>query len=196
MTELSLIRPDDRDRELEALGLQEQYLLGAIQAGENARGGATSNDPPNAAGTLDYFARIRTLREELKPLGWEPRNHNQLPLAVNADKTLAVGVLQGDARTGLPGVPHPRSRRPTGAAKASLIARNQELALFALLAAEDDGTELGDDEYARMETWYLLTYRYEAKNGGAPRSAASCRCPMGSALTGRSPLGGGGFCCP
>ncbi|MFP8943840.1 hypothetical protein ACLIYM_20725 [Streptomyces fenghuangensis] len=164
-------RPDERDNheaQLAQLGLKHQYFDRLIREGEEARSTATKDDAKNAPGTFDYFARVRTLRELLRTeQGWLLYDPKQSPLIVNPDKTVAVGVLLGDARTGLPGNPQPRSHRPAGVAKEALVARNQDLSpgLFPL-PTEPDEDLLAEDEYARLATWYLLTYRYTARKQG------------------------------
>ncbi|MFC6065082.1 hypothetical protein [Streptomyces ochraceiscleroticus] len=163
--------PGDRDhiQQLAELGLKHEYFDLAIRLGEEARDGATKDDPKNAPGTLDYFTRVRTLREALRTQErWRRYDPKQAPLIVNRDKTIAVGVLLGDARTGVPGSPQPRSHRPAGVAKEALVARNQDLTLFPLPEepTEADEVNLGEDEYAQLATWYLLTYRYVARKQG------------------------------
>ncbi|GAA3499061.1 hypothetical protein GCM10019016_061640 [Streptomyces prasinosporus] len=165
-------RPDERgshEVQLAELGLKYEYFERLISEGEEARAGATEDDAKNAAGTFDYFARVRTLRYLLRTEAqWKGYDPKQSPLTVNPDKTMAIGVLLGDARTGLPGNPQPRSHRPAGVAKESLVARNQDLdpGLFPLPQQGEPEAELTEDEYARLATWYLLTYRYTARKQG------------------------------
>jgi len=159
---------DDHEAQLAQLGLKYEYFERLIREGEEARSTATKDDAKNAPGTFDYFARVRTLRELLRTeQGWLLYDPKQSPLIVNPDKTVAVGVLLGDARTGLPGNPQPRSHRPAGVAKEALVARNQDLTpgLFPLPVDPDEDL-LVEDEYARLATWYLLTYRYTARKQG------------------------------
>ncbi|MEU6421114.1 hypothetical protein [Streptomyces spiralis] len=164
-------KPTGYEAQLAALGLQWEHFETTLRVSEQARrSGKTKDDAKNAPGSQDYFTRVRELRRALRTeLGWHPYDPLQAPLVVNPDKTIGIGVLLGDARAGLRGIPHPRSKRPAGVTKEQAIARNQELQLpfsepeFAAL----DGAQSDDDEYARMETWYLLTYRYEARKSGA-----------------------------
>ncbi len=151
--------------ELAALGLTEEHLRDALVAAEDARRTATPNDAPNAAGTLDYFARVRALRDILiTTRDWRRLNYKQLPLVVNPDHTVAIGVLLGDERTGQQGAP-PRGRRPVGTAKAELIGawgaeKPAQLAL-AWEDIEEPGEEavLDDTEQSELRTWYLLSRR-------------------------------------
>ncbi|RSS89974.1 hypothetical protein EF903_13200 [Streptomyces sp. WAC05292] len=169
----SWARPDEHgghDEQLAKLGLKYEYFEQLIREGEEARAAATKDDANNAAGTFDYFARVRTLRNLLRTEEqWHRYDPKQSPLTVNPDKTMGIGVLLGDARTGLPGNPQPRSHRPAGVAKESLIARNQDIdpGLFPMpLAEEELAAQRNEDEYANMTTWYLLTFRYSARKQG------------------------------
>lgn len=168
----SWARPDEHgghEEQLAELGLKYEYFEQLVREGEEARAAATKDDANNAAGTFDYFARVRTLRHLLRTeQHWHRYDPKQSPLIVNPDKSMAIGVLLGDARTGLPGNPQPRSHRPAGVAKESLVARNQDLhpALFQLPLGEDELEAQLDDEYARLATWYLLTFRYSARKQG------------------------------
>ena len=84
MTDLPQGESADATTELAALGLREGYLRDVLVAGEEARRTATPNDAPNAAGTLDYLARVRGLRQILiMEEEWRRLNYKQLPLVVN-----------------------------------------------------------------------------------------------------------------
>ncbi|MBC6457748.1 hypothetical protein [Actinomadura sp. HBU206391] len=145
-------------------GLQVKHLHDAIRAGEADRRTSTRDDPANAPGTRDYFLRVRTLRQVLrKDLGWRRYDVNGLPLVINPDKTVGIGVAQGDAGTGIP-TRQPKTRRPVGEIKKLLVQQNQlQLGLFDL-PTDPAETKLSDEELARLETWFLLTYRF-SKDG-------------------------------
>ncbi|GAA1959357.1 hypothetical protein [Catenulispora subtropica] len=169
MVNVSLAWPEGNpDEQLFALGLGKEDLLKAISAGEDARARATPNHPITTAGQLDYQERVFTLREVLFKRGWKRLDHRGSPLVVNPDRTIAIGVLLGDHRTGLPGRPDPRPVRPQGAAKAELIDRNNMSPLFPLsvVMPDSDQAHLEDDELAGLQTWYLLTHRYTGKKNG------------------------------
>ncbi|MGX5188313.1 hypothetical protein ACWKT5_37870 [Streptomyces avermitilis] len=165
-------QPGGYESQLATLGLSWKYLEPGLRMSEQARrAGKTKDDAKNAPGSQDYFTRVRELRYTLRTeLGWEPYDPLQAPLIVNPGKTVGIGVLLGDARTGLPGSPHPRSKRPAGATKEQAVARNQELQLSFPFEepefSEPDDGQSRVDAYAQMVTWYLLTYRYEARKTG------------------------------
>ncbi|MFF3517736.1 hypothetical protein [Streptomyces sp. NPDC002573] len=163
-------KPEGYEAQLATLGLQWKHFERTIRMSEQARrSGKTKDDAKNAPGSQDYFTRVRELRRALRTdLMWHPYDPLQAPLIVNPDKTIGIGVLLGDARTGLPGIPHPRSKRPAGVTKEQAVARNQDLTLPFEEPEFDlpDGSQSDDDEYAQMVTWYLLTYRYTARQTG------------------------------
>ncbi|MCX4858365.1 hypothetical protein [Streptomyces canus] len=162
--------PEGYETQLAALGLKLEHFDQILRVSEEARRtGMTRDDAKNAPGSQDYFTRVRELRRTLRTkLGWHPYDPMQAPLIVNEEKTVGIGVLLGDARTGLSGSPHPRSKRPAGVTKEQAVARNQDLQLSfeGLEFVEPDESQPDADEYAQMVTWYLLTYRYEARKTG------------------------------
>lgn len=151
--------PPNCAEQLAALGLRLGYLHDALRGGEEARRLMTRNDPRNASGTVDYFRRMRVLRERLiSEEAWRRTEVNQLPLVVNPDKTLAIGVLLGDYRTGWIGPYHPRSKRPIGEGKLKLVSQNQQLALIPR-PVEPGDIALEDEDLAKIHTWFFMTYR-------------------------------------
>lgn len=159
MAELPVLGPASVDERLAALGLRRGWLEEAIRAGEEARRTATPNEPPTAAGLKAWIARVGSLREQLKSEGgWRRLNQHNVALVCNQAKTIAVGVLQGDGNTGVSYGKVPRSRYPKGAVVAAMAARNSELTLFSLAEAGRPDL-LEEDEFAHLQTWFLLTYR-------------------------------------
>lgn len=151
---------DDPATRLWRLGrLKIEYFQDVIKAGEAERRTSTLNDPLNAPGTRDYFARVRTLRETLiKELGWKRHNRHMMPLVINETKTLGIGVVLGDALTGVPGPLHPKSLRPLGDVKQSLVEQNQvQGTLFDIPVSEE--ASLDEDELANLDTWFFVTRR-------------------------------------
>jgi hypothetical protein len=150
--------------QLAALGIQLDQLHDALRAGEQARRLTTPNDPPNAAGTEDYFRRVRVLRDRMiADVGWCRSNLNQLPLVVNPARTIAVGVLLGDHQTGWVGPYHPRSKRPVGGGKIKLVVQNDQLALFPRLIDPEE-VDLAAEDLTKLETWFLISYRRSRRN--------------------------------
>jgi hypothetical protein len=161
-----LSSPGDPESQLAAFGLKMEYFYDALRAGEQARRLITRNHPSNAAGTEDYFNRVFVLRERLIELvHWARGELDGLPLVVNPDRTMAIGVLLGDHQTGWPGPYHPRSKRPVGEAKVGLVAQNgQQEVLFRrpLIANEVD---LEAEDLFRLKTWFFVTRRRPLMDG-------------------------------
>lgn len=151
---------DDCETQLAELGVTLPQLQDALRAGEEARRLTTANDPRNAAGTMDYFRRIRVLRDRMiNDAEWARLDLNQLPLVANPDRTVAIGVLLGDYRTGWAGSYQPRSRRPVGEGKIRLVARNsQQMTMFPEMANPQE-VDLDSEDLSSLATWFLITYR-------------------------------------
>jgi hypothetical protein len=167
--------PADCAAKLAALGLKLTYLEDVIRAGEQARRLVTKNDPKNAAGTEDYFRRVRTLRDRLiVEEGWTRAELKGLPLVLNPDKSAAIGVLQGDHKTGWVGPYHPKSKRPVGDGKIRLTAQNYQIALFSVPTPADE-TDLEADGLMGVDTWFLVTKRRE--KGKSVRTSSELSLP-------------------
>jgi hypothetical protein len=145
--------------QLAGLGLRLEYFYDALRAGEQARRLVTENDPKAAAGTDDYFRRVRVLRDRLiNDAKWARADLDGLPLVINPKLTMAIGVLLGDHKTGWVGTYHPRSKRPVGEKKVKLVAQNQQLAMIPRpVVAEEVDIESAD--LTNVHTWFFLTYR-------------------------------------
>ncbi|NJA56278.1 hypothetical protein [Streptomyces sp. NEAU-H3] len=145
----------DLDR-LRTLGVRWKYFEEAIRSGEAGRREATPSEPPTAPGLRDWIARVGMLRYTMAiEEGWTPHNHNNMALSVNPERTIALGVLAGDAGTGWPQAT-PKSRYPKGSAFSEAVANN--LTLFS--NADLGHPEVLDEEtVAALDLWLLLTHR-------------------------------------
>lgn len=104
--------PFDVRAALGRLGVTEAALRAAVFAGFGERANCTANDAPIAPGFLQWNRTLRTLREQLIPLGWRASNEGQYATAVNEAGDLAVAVASGCPNTGLPRqLPTTRSRK-------------------------------------------------------------------------------------
>jgi hypothetical protein len=140
--------------------LQLEYFHDALRAGEQGRRSATVNDPQNAAGTGDYFRRVRVLRERMiAAVKWKRLDLGGLPLVIDPELTMAIGVLLGDNKTGWVGPYHPRSSRPLGDKKIKLVAQNQQLAIFPRPTIPDE-VDLEAADLSNVRTWFYLTHRH------------------------------------
>jgi hypothetical protein len=163
---------DDHVAQLAALGLKLDYFYDALRAGEQARRLCTADDARSAAGTDDYFRRVAVLRRGLRSAGWKRTDLDGLPLAINPERTMAIGVLQGDFRTGWPGAYHPRSHRPVGQKKVKLVAHNHQLTLFARPVPTSE-VDIESEDLTNCQTWFFVTYRRVGREGVSVSSELS-----------------------
>lgn len=172
----------DYEDQLASMGLRSEYLYHAIEADEQERRLVTANDPPEAGGMRGYYSRVRTIREDLiLHEGWKRASLNGLPLVVNPDRTIAIGVLLGDHKTGWPGSYHPRSMRPVGISKAKLIAQNPTTLTLFPVPVPPDSADLESADLTKLTTWYLITYRRVLRDKVVVASELSLPCNVDDA---------------
>lgn len=158
MVAVALFKEDDALLRLDALGIRLEWLDRAIRAGVEAATTAAPDEPPVSAGLKDWMARVGTLRQLLRvEAGWERLDQLNVPLAVNPARTIALGVMLGNERTGYPhGGAQPASKSVKGPAFAKITASNT---IPLLTRAELAGPgHLEDAELAGLQVWFLLTY--------------------------------------
>ncbi|MGI5401909.1 hypothetical protein ACQEVG_21190 [Streptomyces sp. CA-135486] len=152
--------PDDVHAQLAALGTKLEYLHPALHAGEAARRTATPNHPANSAGTRAYQEHVRVVREaHIRHEGWKRLLHDHLELVCNADKTMAIGIMVGDAATGNPSL-RPTNLHRRGAATERAAENNAQLELFPRPGAPDE-IFLRAEESVQLQTWFLVSYRVQ-----------------------------------
>jgi hypothetical protein len=150
-----------------------EFLHNVLRAGEAARRTAVPNDPTGSAGRRAYEAHVRTLRElHIEHEKWARLVHGRLELVCNADRSIAIGVMVGDAATGLASL-FPKNARRRGSATGEVTRANAgeraahvQTALF-VAGAGPDGVALSEEEACALKTWFLLSYR--TKTGDAVR---------------------------
>lgn len=127
----------DARRRLAELGVPLGALVRAVEAGKVARYTCTPNDPPFIPGTEAWRFVVRTLRDELLPLGWRKDDPSNYALVINDEQKINVVVATGDQLTRVyPGTPRTRSLK--GLYTEAAIARNTYLDdLFPETVADD-----------------------------------------------------------
>ncbi|NED34715.1 hypothetical protein [Streptomyces sp. SID8499] len=147
--------------QLAALGTKLEYLHPALEAGETARRSATRNHPANTAGTRAYQEHVRIIREmHIQHEGWRRLLHDHLELVCNPDRTVAIGVMVGDAATGEQGSP-PRNLHRRGSATRRVAEVNAaQMELFPVRRREE--IVLSAEEVDRLQVWFLVSYRVVA----------------------------------
>ncbi|MFE4173259.1 hypothetical protein ACFRR7_14605 [Streptomyces sp. NPDC056909] len=142
-----------------------EFLHDVLRAGEAARRTAVPNDPTGTAGRRAYEAHVRTIRElHIEKEGWARLIHGRLELVCNGDRSVAMGVMIGDAATGQASL-FPKNARRRGPAtdmvtraNAGEVTSHVQTALF-VAGAGPDGVALSEEEAYALKTWFLLSYR-------------------------------------
>jgi len=92
--------PIGRPSRLAELGLTEEILLQAVGQGKAAWANCTENHPALYRGIVAWGEPIRSLRENLIPVGWKRYDEANLPFILNETENLAITVATGDENTG------------------------------------------------------------------------------------------------
>jgi hypothetical protein len=120
-----LYQPEDVNPALTELGLTTEILQEAVGQAALARLEVTPHSPRTAGGSMQWFAGVASLRDQLVPLGgWEPINEDNQGLVFNRKSGIVLAVAGGDADTGIStGLPTTRSKK--GPRMKEAIDRNQ-----------------------------------------------------------------------
>ncbi|MFI0813870.1 hypothetical protein [Streptomyces echinatus] len=166
---LSLVKPspepDDLRAQLGGVGTRLEFLHDVLRAGEAARRTAVRNDPTGTSGRRAYEAHVRTIRElHIEKEKWTRLVHGRLELVCSPDRSVAMGVMVGDAATGQASL-FPKNARRRGAATEMVTRANAgdattsvQTALFAA-GVGPDGVALSEEEAFALKTWFLLSHR-------------------------------------
>lgn len=120
----------DARRRLAELGVSVEALQRALRAGQIARLTCTENDPPFIPGTEAWRFVVRTLREELLPLGWRKTDPGNYSLVINDKRNINIVVATGDQFTRVyPGTPRTRSLKGLYT-EAAIVRNNVDSDLF------------------------------------------------------------------
>lgn len=102
--------PFDARRRLMELNISVEAVIKAVQAGHVARLNCTDNDPPFIPGTEAWRMVVRTLRDELLPLGWRKDDPSNYSLVINDSSEINIVVASADELTcKWPGKPRTKS---------------------------------------------------------------------------------------
>jgi hypothetical protein len=142
-------------RRLAELGVSLEALQRAPSAGHAARISCTPNDPPIIPGTHAWSYTVRTLREELCPLGWRKADPSNFPLVINDARKINIAVESGDMLTRR-AYGSPRTKSLKGLyTEAAILRNNLESDLFPEDLSEDLRRVAAILEFP---TWVLLIY--------------------------------------
>ena len=144
---------------LSELGLSPEIMAGAMRAGLNAYLETTEDDPSVLRGMLLSGKIVRSLREQLKPHGWEKESTRNLELTVHAGGRVKLMVTRGTVATGDPNG-RPETKRERGQA---VVDELREQGRDDLKVALEGLEEFLPPQVPRAETsgshWILLYHR-------------------------------------
>lgn len=142
-------------RRLMELGVSLEAIQRAIAAGHAARITCTENDPPFIPGTEGWRLTVRTLRDELCPIGWRKADPNNYSLVINDARQFNIVVASGDAVTRRTHA-SPRTKSLKGLYTEAATIRNQiEGDMFPETISEELRRVAAILEYP---TWILLVH--------------------------------------
>ena len=147
--------PYDVDTRLAELNLKREIFVEAARQGWAAFVSCTPNHPPTYPGTSAWAEMIRSIRDSLAATDWTRANPGNLPLVLNADKSMAITVSSGDVETGRAGG-FPKTRSAKGPQTAAVV-RNNGQAQFAFM--EDATPIIASIKTRGRSTWLFLVYR-------------------------------------
>lgn len=146
----------EHQNELNNLGLKGEWLKEIGLRILAARRQTTPHDARTAAGSYAYFAGVKSLRDILRPHGWQPLFKDCLEFVTNGDSSVRLLVSSGDINTG--NNDHsPKAKNKRGPKTKKFIDEN-----FAQLSFWPD--EHKKDSNANVSTWVLLHFFDEKKS--------------------------------
>lgn len=101
-----------------------------MEVGLTARFSRSKYAPRTAGGYDQWATAVENIREQLSKDGWTEADAANFPRSVNSSQTMAIGLLQGDAATGLR-YSTPKTARKKGPATWKVVNKNRQLDLFA-----------------------------------------------------------------
>ncbi len=124
-----------------------EQLWESIDVGMSEAAVTTEHSTAAAYGTRLWDGTTRSLRDQLKPLGWTTRRPGRLEVVRRPDNLLQIAPSLGTADTGVLPPANPKWLHPRGISTKNAIRGNQ-LSLEELLPS--------DSALAPIETWWLL----------------------------------------
>lgn len=139
---------------LARMGLSDSPLLTAAMQGYLARANCTANHPPLFPSFVAWGETVRTLREQLVPLGWLRSDERNYSRTVHPDGDIAIAVATGNEATGSAHeTPVTKSVKGPSTIDAVEINRQQ-----AWLPGMEPEFASGDDDEIKTTTWLLLIH--------------------------------------
>src|SRR5690349_19076493 len=89
-----------RQDQLRAIGVAEDELNIALDAGDAATARCTSNHPPMAPGFYRFAETFASLADQLSKRGWVRTDYKHFSTVVRPDNRVAIAVASGSDGTG------------------------------------------------------------------------------------------------
>ena len=147
--------PLRRESLLRRIGVTEQELTMALDAGDAAAAGCTSNHPPMAPGFYRFAETIAALAAVKGPQGWTRQDHKNFSTIVSPDGRVAIAVASGNDGTGDLGV-EVSTRSPKGVVTSEAVTRNLSLPYDDRDIAANQRILSASPVVITVETWFLL----------------------------------------
>lgn len=134
------------------LGLTPEILRGGLEEGIAAAALCTRHHPPNFGGLRLWAEAVRSLRDQLAPLGWHRDDSFNYSTVVRDDGALGIAVARGDAGTGIDDR-HPTTQHSKGAVTQRTVQHN------AFLPYDHLPPGYGEESGTPTPTWLLLHHQ-------------------------------------
>jgi hypothetical protein len=121
--------PDQVEARLRELGLTSEIVTRAVECGDAEASMCTANDPVTISGSVRWGRSVRSLRDDLIPLGWTKNDEDGFPTVVHPKRRLAIAVVRGDEGTGI-AEEAPKTKYQRGPASQSRVQYNAQLWLL------------------------------------------------------------------
>ncbi|MEV4344116.1 hypothetical protein AB0J83_06515 [Actinoplanes sp. NPDC049596] len=153
------------ERQLQQLGIPYEALLEVIGASNTERRLCALTSARTAFGYYAYNGAVIGLTGQLKDHGFRRINVNGvLPLWVNRERGVKLGVTSGNSMTGIRGTGiQPRSRYPKGELTQQMVQRNQPAGWMRLFDVSQEAESSDDESIADLDLWLLLMFIDKAK---------------------------------
>lgn len=139
---------------LARLGLSEEALLASVAQGYMARTNCTANHPPLFPSFVAWGETVRTLREQLAPMGWKRSDRKNYSRTLHPEGHLAIAVATGNEATGV-STQCPATKSAKGPNTIEAVETNR---LQAWLPGLEPVEQIDDDYVQPAATWLLLIH--------------------------------------
>jgi hypothetical protein len=151
--------PFKREQQLRQLGVSEQILQTALDAGDQAALRCTPNHPKMAPGMYRFNETVASLGEQLSKDGWTREDYKGFATVVRPNARVAIAVASGDDGTGNL-YDDVTTRSPKGIATFEAISENLLLPLDDRYVADNEriATRAGQADLENSTITYFLLH--------------------------------------